>query len=89
MPGSILLQDNSNSGPVTGGALAITTSDATVYNPPLRGLYANVSGTIAIVFADGSTFSGTLATGVIHPIAGISKIMATGTTATGIYAFKG
>lgn len=89
MPGSILLQDNSNSGPVTGGAVAVTPSDSTVYDPPLRGLYINGSGTVAIVFADATTFSGTLATGIIHPIAGIGKVMSTGTTATGIYAFKG
>lgn len=84
-----LIQDNGNYGPLSGGAVAVTTSDVTVYDPPLRGLYLNVAGTVSIVFSDGSTFAGSPATGVFHPITGISKINATGTTATGIYAFRG
>jgi hypothetical protein len=76
------------SGPVAGGAVAVTASDATVYDPPLRGLYLNSVGTVALVFADDSTFSGSPAAGVIHPFAGIRKVMATGTSATGIYGFK-
>lgn len=84
-----LLQDHGNSGPLNGGAVAVTPSDATVYDPPLRGLYINGSGTISIVFWDGSTFAGTPAAGVFHPIAGIAQIRAAGTSATGIYGFRG
>lgn len=84
-----LLQNQSNYGPLTGGAVAITKSDATVYDPELRGLYIDGVGTVAIVFADGSTFSGTPIPGVFHPLSGISKVMSTGTSATGIYAFRG
>lgn len=89
MAGSPFLQNQANDGPVTGGAVAVTPSDATVYDPPLRGLYINVAGTISIVFWDGTTFAGSPAAGQIHAIAGISQIRATGTTATGIYGFKG
>lgn len=89
MAGSILLQNQGNSGPITGGARAVTASDATVYDPPLRAIYLNGAGTLALVFVDGTTFSGSPAVNVFHPIAGISKVMATGTSATGIYGFTG
>lgn len=89
MPGSTFIQDNSNTGPVSGGAVAVTASDVTVYDPPLRGIVLGGSGLVALVFADASTMTMTLATGVLHPITGISKVMSTGTTATPIYGFRG
>lgn len=89
MPGSPFLQNQDNDGPVSGGAVAVTPSDSTVYDPPLRGLYLNGAGTVSVVFWDGSTFAGSPAAGQIHPFSGISQIRATGTTATGIYGFRG
>lgn len=84
-----LLQTTNNFGPVSGGAVAVTPSDSTVYDPPLRGLYINGSGTVGISFSDGSTFFGSPAIGVFHPLAGVSKVFASGTTASGIYGFRG
>jgi hypothetical protein len=84
-----LLQNSGNYGPLTGGAVAVTKSDVTTYDPPLRGLYLDGAGTVTITFVDGSTFTGSPATGVFHPIAGIYKVMSTGTSATGIVGFRG
>lgn len=82
------LSSNDDYGPLAGAAVAVTASDVTVYDPPLRGLYLNGAGTVAIEFADLTTFSGSPATGVFHPLAGIRRVLATGTTATGIYGFR-
>lgn len=87
MAGDIYIQD-SPSGPVSGGAVSVTPSDATTYDPPLRGIYLNATGSISIVFADGSTFSGSPIPGLLHPFCGVYKVMSTGTTATGIYGFR-
>lgn len=75
-------------GPANGG-LAITPSDVTVYNPSLRGLYVGGAGNVRLIFENGEdlTFAG-IATGVFHPLEGISKVMATSTTATLMIAQK-
>lgn len=84
-----LLQNQNNYGPIGGGAVAVTPSDVTEYDPPLRGLFVNGFGAVALVFYDGTTFTGSVNSNTFHPIAGIKKVMSTGTTATGIYGFRG
>jgi hypothetical protein len=76
-------------GSVSGGALAITTSDVTVYDPPLQALNVGVTGAVALTFGDGSAATLTLASGMVFHIGGITKVNATGTTATGIVGFRG
>lgn len=64
---------------------AITKSDATEYDPPLRGIYIGGAGNVAVIGADDSaavTLTA-LAVGVWHPIA-VKKVMSTNTTATAI-----
>lgn len=69
------------------GAVAVTKSDSTEYDPPLRGLYVGGTGDVRVIFAnadaDDVTFTA-LAAGVVHPIANIKKVMSTDTTATAI-----
>lgn len=75
-------------GPV-GPTLTITKSDSTTYSPPLRGLLLGVAGAIVVEYSDGTqdTFaSGHLAAGVWHPLYDITKVLSTGTDATGIHA---
>jgi len=86
--GSTFVQSGNDS-PVTGGAVTVTPSDATTYDPALRGLYVGVSGNVAVRFADGTTatFVG-LAAGTVHTIACVDRVLATGTTATSILAFR-
>lgn len=77
-------------GPINGGPVTVTASDVTEYSPSLRGLYVGSTGDVAIVFASGESVTlQNLAAGAIHPIAAIKQILATGTTATGIRAFRG
>lgn len=64
--------------------VAVTKSDATTYNPPLRSIYVGVSGNVAIVDLGGATITLVgLAAGVFHPVCAV-KVMATNTTATNI-----
>lgn len=80
---------NLPSGPVTGG-FAVTASDATTYSPPLRGIYVGVSGDVAVKFNNDETVTYVgLASGILHPIAGIKQILSTGTTATSIVSHRG
>lgn len=64
---------------------AITPSDTVdITGGILRGFYVGVSGDVAVIMADGSTVTWpALAAGVPHPIQ-VKRILATGTTATGI-----
>ena len=65
--------------------VSVTTSDSTIYNPPLRGLYIGGAGNVAVVLADDTnavTLTG-LAVGVFHPIE-VKKVMSANTTATAI-----
>jgi hypothetical protein len=66
-------------------ASTVSPSDTNVL-PQTRGLYIGGSGNLAVVMADGSsvTFTGVTA-GVIFPVS-VTKVMATGTTATNIVA---
>lgn len=70
---------------VASQATAVTPNDSTVLSAT-RGLYLGVSGNVVVTMANGSdaTFVG-LAAGVIHPIS-VTKVKATGTTATSILA---
>lgn len=72
----------------SGGLAAITPSDATVYNPPLRAILVGGAGAIAIQHVDGSTavLSG-IPAGTVLNLANVSKVLATGTTATLIAAW--
>ena len=73
---------------VNGGAVAITASNVTEYNPPLKAINVAVSGTVALVFHDGTSAAPYLAAGILHPFGGVKQVLATGTAATGIMAFK-
>ncbi|MDO9381843.1 MAG: hypothetical protein Q7T86_03175 [Hyphomicrobiaceae bacterium] len=65
-----------------GKVTAITTSDSTVYNPPLDGFVVGGAGNVAITDLAGNvvTFTAVII-GQIYPIAA-TKIMSTSTTAT-------
>lgn len=66
-------------------AQAVTPSDSTTYTPPLAALYVGGTGGVTVVPASGGAavlFAGVPA-GTVLPIA-CSKVMATGTSATGI-----
>lgn len=70
-------------------AVAITTSDATTYDPPLRALYVGGAGNVALTTRGGQTVTltappvGTLIDWVL-----ITKVMATNTTATLLVGFR-
>lgn len=66
-------------------AVAVTPSDATVLEAS-KGLYIGGSGNVAVTMKDGTsvTFTG-ISAGMIHPIS-VTKVKATGTTATNIVA---
>lgn len=69
-------------------ASAITPSDATVFAQPTRGLYIGGGGNITVDFADGGA-----AVTLVNPAIGyplplqVTRVYATGTTATNIVAF--
>ena len=71
------------------GIVAITASDsADIPGGVVRGFMVGVAGDVAVVMADGST--GTLvglAAGVQHAFQ-VTRILATGTTATGIIGLR-
>ena len=63
--------------------VAITKSDTTVYDPPLKALWVGGAGDVAVIAADDSaavTISGVNG-GQIIPVS-ISRVMSTNTTAT-------
>lgn len=68
-------------------ASAITTSDSTVFVQPTRALYVGAAGNITVDMADGGTALTFVAVqgGTILPIQ-VTRIYATGTTATSIVA---
>lgn len=59
----------------------ITKSDATVYSPPLDGLYVGGAGTVNIVDANGNTTSFTMVAGGFLPVK-CKQVLSTGTAAT-------
>ena len=62
---------------------AITPSDTATIEPFPVSIRANVGGDIACVGSDGVAFTFTVTAGVTEPLQPI-KVLATGTTATGI-----
>jgi len=73
-------------GPMLGGA-PITPSDSADLPRVTRGIIITVAGTLKVDLVDGSTISflsGSLAIGVIHPLA-VRRVYSTGTGATGIF----
>jgi hypothetical protein len=74
---------------LSGGLAAITKSDATVYDPPLKGIMVTAAGTVQLVHKDGSTAPVQVAAGILLPVSNVTKVMSTGTTATGIVAWTG
>lgn len=70
---------------------AITPSDTTTYDPPLRALSIDAEAAVAVLL-DGMTSavtlpSGLLAAGIQHPML-VRKVMATGTGTTNIYGWR-
>lgn len=66
---------------------AITKSDSTAYDPPLRAIYVGGAGNLALTFTDDTTAVFTaIAVGVVHPFGNVKKVLSTGTTATTVLA---
>jgi hypothetical protein len=69
--------------------VAITPSDSTVYDPPLRAVYVGATGNVAVrAIGDASavTFIGVPTGGYV--LAQCSRVMATGTTATSLVGLR-
>jgi hypothetical protein len=68
-------------------ASAVTTSDSTIYGQPTRALYVGAAGNITVDMADGgsSVLFVAVQGGTLLPIQ-VTRIYATGTTATSIVA---
>lgn len=66
------------------GAFAITKSDVTVLDPMPREVYVTGAGDISFVGADGETDTWTVPANFYIPVR-MQKVLATGTTATGIH----
>lgn len=74
---------DSISGPITGG-FDITPDDANDLAVMPRALMVGASGDVAVTLKDGSSLTLTgLTPGVIYPLR-VTRVQATGTTATGI-----
>jgi hypothetical protein len=70
-------------GPATGG-FAIAKSDSTVLAQPTRAVWVGGAGDLAVTYLDGTTDTLTaVPAGTLLPIR-VTKVMATGTTATAI-----
>jgi len=65
--------------------LSVTPSDTDIIAGQPRGFYVAVAGDVALEYPDGTqvTWPACVA-GVPHPHFGFSKVLSTGTTATGI-----
>lgn len=72
------------SGPAT-DALPVTPDDATDLPHVAIGLYVEGAGTLAVVTAAGATRSLSVPAHAILPL-GVARVLATGTSATGIHA---
>lgn len=66
------------------GAVAVTPNDGADLAKMTEGLYIGAAGNVAVTMQDGTsvTFTG-LAAGVAHRLS-VKRVLATGTTATGI-----
>lgn len=71
-----------NAGPA-GDAVSITTSDSTVYDPPLRSLYVGTTGNVAVRTRGGTTITFTSVPVGMFPVQ-CDKVLSTGTTASGL-----
>lgn len=78
---------SSVAGPVSGGAQAITASDSTLYDPPLRAIYIGGTGTVVIEHGDNSVATMTNVPVGWLPVSNIYKVKAA-TTATGIVGWS-
>lgn len=65
---------------------AITASDGTTYDPPLRAVWATGAGTLALVLSGSPTRTITLTVAAHERVTflSIAKVLSTGTSATGI-----
>lgn len=72
--------------PATNMVSANLSDTANLTNGNCRGIYVGVSGNVAVIFVGASTSVTipSLAAGIIHPME-VSRILSTGTTATGIF----
>jgi hypothetical protein len=71
------------------GAVTVTASDSTVFDPPGRAVYVGATGNLAVRMAGDQsvvTFVG-VQTGALLPIA-VDKVMSTNTTATSILLLR-
>ena len=73
------------SGPAT-DLMPVTPNDATDLTSVAVSLYVETGGTVAFVSVAGQSRTVTLPDNAILPV-GISRVLATGTTAAGIHAF--
>lgn len=78
------IRETSLAGPVT-DILPVTPSDSTDLALVAVSLYVQSGGTIALVTVAGQTRTLTVADYSYLPV-GVSRVLATGTTATGIHA---
>jgi hypothetical protein len=73
------------SGPASNAA-AITPNDTTDLGTVCRGIYVGGAGDLAVITAGGDTVTLTaVAVGVVYPLR-VSRVLATGTTATNLVA---
>ena len=71
------------------GGFLITPSDSAEFSEVTRAISFAAAGTIVAVFEDGTQItipSAALAAGILHPL-GLRRILATGTSATGIVGY--
>lgn len=71
---------------IPSGAVTVTPSDSTQVD--LVGLYVSGAGTLTIVGADGNSVPYPAVVAGLTIAMAITKVMATGTTATGLVGYK-
>jgi hypothetical protein len=69
------------------GSVAVTPSDATTYDPPLRSVYVTAGGAVAFEGVDGLTDAWTVPDAFLLPVR-VRRVLATGTTATGLHGIR-
>lgn len=81
---AIFQGNNQDSAGAAGGALTITPSDGTDLTRATRAIYVGVTGNLAVIMLDGTTATFiAVPAGALLPLM-VSRILATGTTATSI-----
>lgn len=68
------------------GMVAVTPSDSKDLDFVVSGIEVEVTGDVAMVCANGMSITRELTAGRIYPVR-VKKVLATGTTATGIYGY--